>query len=343
MINLDEKKKILFIRSAYLGDFIVIIPFIDYCIDRFNLQRSNISFLIFNSTSFNPIQSIYGNDEDFDDVQVVDPKIRKGAFFNDLLKYCFNRTFDHIVYIPFSKENLLKRVVKFIIFKTFFPFTPISGFFGVAKKSMSQYDVPFYTLGLSLSDSVYKSKINNTAIPNKAKQIGLYITSKLDMKIWEFEKYRMLVTMLHQTFNCKFYLLGGKEDCVYNQKFICSFEGIDIVDMAGKLSVKETIEFIKNFDCLIANDGSPIHMASLAGTKVISIFTYKEPVGVWEPISPGSISIRMDVQCRECYKVSCEDVICLLGISVEEVYEAVKYSLINTSDQTKYIVLRGES
>ena len=103
-----------------------------------------------------------------------------------------------------------------------------------------------------------------------------------------------------------------------------------MVNLTGRLSLKELTAIISELKLLICNDGGPLHMAVALGVKTVSIFG---PVDerVYGPYPPGAkhIVVKKDLPCRPCYKdfrfTGCSNNRkCLGDISVDEVHEKVK-------------------
>ncbi|MCX5667111.1 MAG: glycosyltransferase family 9 protein [Candidatus Omnitrophica bacterium] len=106
-----------------------------------------------------------------------------------------------------------------------------------------------------------------------------------------------------------------------------------IVNLTGRLSLKELAAIISELKLLICNDGGPLHMAVALGVKTVSIFG---PVDekVYGPYPPGAkhIVVKKDLPCRPCYRdfrfTGCSNNHrCLEDITVNEVYDSVSMSL----------------
>ena len=103
-----------------------------------------------------------------------------------------------------------------------------------------------------------------------------------------------------------------------------------IIDLTGKLNLKELAAIISELKLLICNDGGPLHMAVALGVKTVSIFgPVDEKVYGPYPSSAKHIIIKRDLSCRPCYKdfrfTGCSNNRkCLEDITVDEVFVQVK-------------------
>lgn len=72
-------------------------------------------------------------------------------------------------------------------------------------------------------------------------------------------------------------------------------------NLAGKLSIQESIYLLSKCKFLVSNDSAPIHFAGLVDCRVISIFGPTSPIFGFAPINYGDIVIqREELQCKPC-------------------------------------------
>jgi ADP-heptose:LPS heptosyltransferase len=337
--DIKNTDNVIFVRSAFIGDWIVIVPFINYCIEKYRLDFSQIYFVIINNKNFNPVKYILSEDHEVaQKTYVVNssllgllPSISK---IRELNKNTKSR--NHVVYLPFAREGFLSALKKFILSIAIFGYKgKYWGFkpqFSSDFKPESQYlslfhhyGIEKYTLG---QDNLIKiNRKNNIYNPvNSVRRVGLYINSKLPTKIWDKKNYLNLILDLNSKMQTKFYLIGSSDDAAYNNDFLNLYSDqlkyTDIINLAGTLSISETLVNFIDLDILICNDGAPSHLAGLVNLPVITLFTFKEPVGSWESLlGENHIAIRSDVSCKHCYKEFCDRPICISDISVDTVLE----------------------
>lgn len=153
------------------------------------------------------------------------------------------------------------------------------------------------------------------------------------MKIWPLNNFILLISEFHKHFKVNFILIGSKEDYDYNEIILSKLsDKINIVNIAGVLNIQETLEELSDVDLLIANDGAPVHFASLLNRPVVGLYTFIEPIGFWDPsLSNRYITQRTEVSSKNCFKESCSNALCIQSISVVEVLNSC-IELLNYND-----------
>lgn len=339
MLDLSNKEKIIIIRSAYLGDFVVCIPFLQFLYEDLGLYPENVFIVILNNGKINPISLLFGNNSEYSKNSKVLNIHKPLIFISELqkIKKEFNAT--KIIYLPFRFERYVSKLKKLFIIKISIGFLiPTLGFKSDnTKYNISQYFHLFDYFGVEFNKH-FKLRlpiIEENVLHNYKKKgkllIALYPNSKLKMKIWSIENYRELIENILKLYDVQILIVGSQEDYLYNEKLKDSFqENENVVNIAGKYNIAETINIFKEVDVLIGNDGFPLHLAALANTPILGIYTYKNPIGCWDPIiSDKIVTIRTLVTCKECYKSECGNPVCITNIFVTDVLEQFEYILKN--------------
>jgi ADP-heptose:LPS heptosyltransferase len=134
--------------------------------------------------------------------------------------------------------------------------------------------------------------------------------------------------MISKHHKAKFWLFGGREDIERMEAFSNKVPGSVIV--AGSHTLSEELALMSRLDFMITMDSANMHMASLVGIRVISIWGGTDPLagfGAWH--QPDEFSIRIPVEeltCRPCTiygKSKCRrgDFACMKWLTPEKVYE----------------------
>ncbi|MCX8093752.1 MAG: glycosyltransferase family 9 protein, partial [Candidatus Goldbacteria bacterium] len=109
-------------------------------------------------------------------------------------------------------------------------------------------------LGISI-DKKSTDKINKILKEYKIKNyIVIHPVSGHISKDWGIENYKRLIGMIAKRF--KVIIIGGKDD-----KDAELISGKNVLNLVGKLSIKETAALIKNSSFVIGNDSAAVHMA----------------------------------------------------------------------------------
>ena len=356
MLNLSKKDELLIFRSAGIGDFMVILPFINYLINIIGIPKKKIHFVIINNQNLNPLKLIFEEEDCLVKNSTVLNPYKGYKEIKRIRSLYIKSDFTKIIYLPFVNEPLKSKIKKYISIKF------ISGgrkhvyglnFQRKSENIGTQYLTYFEQLGLkkfnnylnfNISDITNFSEfeiLNSNAINVGKKNIALYINSKLEMKIWDQLNFFKIIEYISNNYDdVNIYLIGGADDVEYNDKFIDKFNLRYVENIAGQLSIRETILLLNKFELLIGNDGSPIHMAAYSNTSIIGIYTYKEEIGSWAPFkSDRYITLTHDVNCKHCYLEFCENSICIEQVSPSSVIEAIDELLHNKNLKIKRSVV----
>ncbi len=98
----------------------------------------------------------------------------------------------------------------------------------------------------------------------------------------------------------------------------------NIIDLTGKLSLKELIYFISQVKNLVACSTGPLHIAGFLGVRAIGLFSPRKPIhpGRWQPLGTNVRVLLHDPNCPICKrKKSCQ---CIQEISVDSVLTEIE-------------------
>lgn len=141
-------------------------------------------------------------------------------------------------------------------------------------------------------------------------------------KCWPAERFSSLGNALIERFDrCHILVFGTeKEESVAAE--ICTPFGKRGHNLAGKTSLVEAMGLISRLDLLVTNDSGLMHVGAALDVPLVAIFGSTNPVTTG-PFSTNSMVVRHELPCSPCLKRSCPtDFGCMLGIGVEEVFQA---------------------
>jgi len=140
-------------------------------------------------------------------------------------------------------------------------------------------------------------------------------------KRWPVENFTSLVHHLAKARpELRFAILGSAEDNAAGAA-ISQAAPQQCLDLTGKISLPEMIEWIRLSDLMISNDTGPMHVAAALGKPVVAIFGPTEPRRTG-PYGQLQNVIRVDLPCAPCLKSKCHYSLpmeCLRAISPETV------------------------
>ncbi|MEK7555439.1 MAG: glycosyltransferase family 9 protein [Patescibacteria group bacterium] len=94
--------------------------------------------------------------------------------------------------------------------------------------------------------------------------------------------------ILRQYKNCQIIIFGGPDDKDKGEYIKDKIGGNRVINLCGKASLLETAFVINKLTLLVSNNTGLMHMAALAGIKVIAIFSPAELNGKWFPYGENS-------------------------------------------------------
>ncbi len=148
-------------------------------------------------------------------------------------------------------------------------------------------------------------------------------------KRWPVESYAEVVRKLSGDIpGARFVVLGGASDANLGAAIARTMPG-KCLDLTGRTSLPEMVEWLRLSDALIINDSGPMHVAAALGKPVIAVFGPTEPRRTG-PYGQIHHAIRHPLPCAPCLKSHCSRLSpleCLRAIPPEPVYEQARARL----------------
>jgi heptosyltransferase-1 len=91
----------------------------------------------------------------------------------------------------------------------------------------------------------------------------------------------------------------------------------------GRTSIMGLAALLKKASVMVTNDSGPMHIAAAVGTPTVALFGPTDPSRTG-PYGEKHSVVRTGCDCQPCFRKSCETVKCLTGMSVADVYNAVR-------------------
>lgn len=138
------------------------------------------------------------------------------------------------------------------------------------KPMVERYADVFRELGFELKLSHRLNKPSS----NKENAIGIAPFAMYEGKMYPLDKMRSVALKIAEQ-GIKVYLFGGKNESNELEKWE-KFNS-NIASVAGKFDLKTELELIKKLRLMVSMDSANMHLASLVGTRVISIWGNTHP------------------------------------------------------------------
>ena len=148
-------------------------------------------------------------------------------------------------------------------------------------------------------------------------------------KRWPEDRYVEVGNRLLELFGVSFVVVGGPADRARAQT-MCESWGDRAVNLCGRLSIWECAELLRRCDLYLGNDTGTMHLAALAGTRCLALFSFHNLPGTWFPWGTQHTVIQKRVPCAPCLLEECPRIhpACIQAITVAEVAAAARQMLL---------------
>lgn len=148
--------------------------------------------------------------------------------------------------------------------------------------------------------SLIHSSISDLTGEKDCRWIGIAPFAKHEGKAYPIEKMKRLIGMLSNKPGIKIFLFGGgkaEEDAL--EQISAEFQGV--INLVGKMKLEQELEIISHLDLMISMDSANMHLASLAGIPVVSIWGATHPhAGFYGWNQSQDNAVQVDLYCRPC-------------------------------------------
>ena len=298
---MPQKGKIVVLRFSAMGD----VAMVASVLQEFVIQNPEAELIMVSRGVFNPF---------FDDIpnltfHAIHPKTtHKGVLgvyqlFKELLKY-------NPVAIADLHDNLRSRLLSILFRLSGIRIKRIdkgraekraltrknNKILKPLKQTVDRYADVFNALGFNLQLSHQLTK-KSKAIPSNAlnlftdvnaKKIGISPFAQHEYKVYPIHKMKEIIRELN-ALNYQIFIFGGGDEEKRQAE-----EFTNVENLIGKFTLVEELAIISHLDLMLSMDSSGMHMASLMGVPVISI---------WGPTHPYAGFLGYGQQLDDCIQI----------------------------------------
>ena len=155
-------------------------------------------------------------------------------------------------------------------------------------------------------------------------------------KRWPLDHFRELVSRIVANYDYPIFTFGGPGE-EYLTNYIIKGQKGRLINMAGKLSLRQTAALIKKCAIMLGGDSGLIHVATSVKTPVIAIFGPTNP-SVTGPYGEHVRIIQSEQECCPCYPkllTGCGNPICMQNVCVDTVWQVFQEQVPTTSSYGK--------
>ncbi len=146
-------------------------------------------------------------------------------------------------------------------------------------------------------------------------------------KRWPVEHFSELASRcIRKAPDLRIAVLGGPEERELGEK-ICHSAPEHCLDLTGKLSLPEMVEWIRASELMVTNDTGPMHVAAAVGTPVLALFGPTEPRRTGPYGQLDRVLQLKTPPCIPCLKPRCRwsnPHECLRALSPDMVFDAIQ-------------------
>jgi len=160
-------------------------------------------------------------------------------------------------------------------------------------------------------------------IDKKGRFVAVNPVALWDTKLWADEKFAGLCDRIAKELKISVIFTGTERDKL---EYIQSRMKTPSVNLGGETTLRDLAYLYQRSSLLITTDSGPMHLAAAMGTPVIALFGPTDPSRTG-PYGKGHVVIRRELSCSPCFLKKCDSMECMPGITIEEVFNAVREKL----------------
>lgn len=195
--------------------------------------------------------------------------------------------------------------------------------------SFERYAKALEQLGFPIKPQFTKldySSFCGTQKATKETWIGVAPFAKHEAKVYPLEKMEQVIKVLSERENTTVFLFGGGEGEKRQIAELCS-KYSNVQTAQCQEGLKGELALMGQLDVMLSMDSANMHLASLVGTRVVSVWGGTHPyAGFLGWNQKASDCIQLDLPCRPCSVYGNKpclrgDYACLKGITPEQIIE----------------------
>lgn len=143
-------------------------------------------------------------------------------------------------------------------------------------------------------------------------------------KEWSSQNWHDLLQMLDQWLAPVFVTTGSAREKTYYEEWEREFP---LLNLCGQTNLRETLALMRQVDLVVTIDTSTAHLAAMAGTPRLVVLYGPTNEKQWRPPVSADTALRqvhLDLPCRPCPARTCEHRNCLRQLSPWQVMMAIR-------------------
>ncbi len=303
---LNKREKILVVQTAFLGDAILTLPLIQKLKDSF--PESLIDVLTIPQS-----KEIFENSPYVNDLILYDKRKNKSLrALSSIIKEIRSKKYTRLYSPHRSFRSSLISLMSGIEFRAGFDKAAMSWVYNYrAEYNNFSHEVQ-RNLRLTGQDEENSWKIFpefiieekvfikvKSLLPSSEKKVICIAPGS----VWPTKRYPRYDEVIKKLIERDYFviLVGGPDDISLCENLSKNYGKTELISLAGKLTVIESVALLMNSNALISNDSAPVHMAMATDTPVIDVYCSTVPDFGFYPYSRFSSVVSYDgLECKPC-------------------------------------------
>lgn len=337
----DRIRRILIIRTAYVGDVMMTVPMLKPLKTRF--KNAHITFLTASSA-----QDVLIGNPYVDAVETYNPFWFYSGKLTEYLSFIRKfkkKRFDLIIEARGDIRDLLLLTapikadykVSYDVGGGGFILTDTVPHPRINHRVHYHLDIAEYLGALcdysKIEWKVYLTDREKQQVADTLSTIGVsqgfwcaHPGSRVELKQWSINKYTQTFDMISNYIGLPLVLLGGPKDGPVVQE-IQSKMTTSSIQLTGKTSLREMAGILEKARLFFCNDSAPMHIAAAMDTPIVALFGPSKPDQTG-PYTDRAVVVKKDIPCRErcdenrCGRTRRQE--CMTSLMPKDVLAAVK-------------------
>lgn len=173
-----------------------------------------------------------------------------------------------------------------------------------------------------------RSWARQTLAPLPRPRLALNLGARWETKRWPPTHFAEVARRAHQHQQASLFAIGAPEDRPLVDEMISLLDPIPVLDLCGKTSLPRLAALAQQADVVLSNDTGPLHLAAVAGARVLGIYTCTTPA-LNGPHGPLAASVQTHVPCAGSYLVKCpRQFICMNDLTPDRLWPSLLTQLL---------------
>ncbi len=309
MQNNNKQRHILVIRLSALGDIAISVPLLK----EYARRNPQIKFSVLSQPS---TSSLFEGVDNLHFIPFNLPKEKRGvidvikfvrrelfglnitdvADIHDVIRTKIIRGYMRLNGVPSKSIDKGRKEKKALVRSSNKCLVPL-------KQSIRRYEDVLVALGLEdlhFSESKAVTERVQKQDGDKERRIGIAPFAQHKGKCWPLEHIEECIRILSEDPNNRIFLFGGgKREVEILSGLAYKYSNTESV--AGKFKMKQEQELMSSLDVMVSMDSANMHLASIVGTPVVSIWGATHPfAGFYGWGQDMANALQTDMPCRPC-------------------------------------------